>query len=187
MEETSTTIKAFPNVVVLIEIYYEAILQGHKFAFIRGKTDAELAKTDSNAVHEDFFEMETTHVNQSLLLWLALGRIAIDAFIQGRNNILFSFFHKLKAFIRYQTGPLSDEDKQTLDTIQLIFSVAGGFLASTNFRAGDISYQDLHELLCSTLQSNWFGAQSKLTGDITVALFVLAGATCKVAKDFFNS
>lgn len=186
LEETVLSIKEFLHSARLIEVYIRAILQGHQFAFTMGKTEAERAKIKSNSVWEDFFEMETEQVNQSLLVWLTLGKITVDSIRQGRNTELFSLFHKLGAFLRHQTGPLSNDDKQTLDTIEAIFSMAGGFLASVNFNAIGISYQDLHELLCSILPSDGHGPQSWPTGDITLVLFVLAGATSKVAKDLSN-
>ena len=68
----------------------------------------------------------------------------VDSIRQRRNTELFSFSHKLGAFLKHQTGPLSDDEKQTLDTIEAIFSMAGGFLASVNFNPTSISYQDLH-------------------------------------------
>ena len=183
LEETVLSIKEFLHSAVLIEVYITAILQGHQFAFTMGKTEAECAKIKSSSVLEDFFQMETEQVNQSLLVWLMLGKITVDSIRQGRNTELFSLFHKFYAFQRYQTGPLSNDDKQTLDTIEAIFSMAGGFLASVNFNATGISYQDLHEVLCSMIPSDGRGPQSWPTNDITVVLFVLAGATSKVAKD----
>lgn len=186
LEETVRSIKEFLHSATLIEVYISAILQGHQFAFTMGKSEAELAKMKSNSVWEDFFEMETEQVNQSLLVWLMLGKITVDSIRQGSNTELFSFFHKLSAFLRHQTGPLSDDDKQSLDTIEAVFSMAGGFLASVNFNAICISYQDLHELLCSILPSDGCGPQSWPTADITLVLFVLAGATSKVAKDLTN-
>ena len=186
LEETVLSIKEFLHSASLIEVYISAVLQGHQFAFTMGKSEAELPKIKSSSVLEDFFEMETEQVNQSLLVWLMLGKITVDSIRQGRNTELFSFFHKLSAFLRLQTGPLSDDDKQTLDTIEAVFSVAGGFVASVNFNATCISYQDLHELLCSVLPSDGCGPQSWPTADITLVLFVLAGATSKVAKDLTN-
>ena len=186
LEETVLSIREFPHSTTLIEVYMTAILQGHQFAFTMGKTEAELSNIKSDLVWEDFFEMETEQVNQSLLVWLMLGKITVDSIRQGRNTELFSLFHKLLAFLRHQTGSLSNDDKQTLDTIEASFSMAGGFLASVNFNATSISYQDLHELLCSILPSDGCGPQSQPTGDITLVLFVLAGATSKVAKDLSN-
>ena len=184
LEDTAISIKAFPDGLALIEVYIGAILQGHQFAFTMGKSEVELTKTKLSSVQEDFFEMETAHINQSLLVWLELGKIAVNYTTQGRNDKMFSFFHKLYAFIRHQSGPPSDEDKQTLDTIQAVCSIAGGFLATVNFNAGKISYLQLHELLCNILPLNGNSAQSAC--DLTVALFVLAGATCKMAKNFSN-
>lgn len=186
LEETVFSIKEFLKSATLIEVYITAILQGHQFAFTMGKPEAELAKIKSNSVMEDFFEMETEQINQSLLVWLMLGKVTVDAIRQGRNTELFSFFLKLKAVLRHQTGPLSDDEKQTLNTNEAIFSMAGGFLASVNFNATRISYQDLHELLCSILPSDGCGPQSWPTVDITLVLFVLAGATSKMAKDLTN-
>ena len=186
LEETVLSVKEFLHSATLIEVYTTAILQGHQFAFTMGKTEAECAKIKSNSVLEDFFEMEMEQVNQSLVVWLMLGKITVDSIIQARNTELFSLFHKLGALLRHQTGPLSSDDKQTLDTVQTIFSMAGGFLASVNFNATSISYQDLHGLLCSILPSDGHGPRSWPTGDITPVLFVLGGATSKVAKDLSN-
>ena len=186
LEETVLSIKEFLHSATLIEVYITAILQGHQFAFTMGKTEAERAKIMSNSVWEDFFEMEMEQVNQSLLVWLMLGKITVDSARQGRNTELFALFHKLGALLRHLTGPLSNDDKQTLDTVEAIFSMAGGFLASVNFNATGISYQDLHELLCSILPSHGRGPRSWPTGDITPVLFVLGGATSKVAKDLSN-
>ena len=68
LEETLLSIKEFVHCATLIEVYITAILRGHQFAFTTGKTEAELAKIKSNSILEDFFEMETEQVNQSLLV-----------------------------------------------------------------------------------------------------------------------
>lgn len=184
LEETTMSIKAFPSEVALIEVYIAAILQGHQFAFTMGKSEAELTKIKLSAMQEDFFEMDTAHVNQSLLVWMELGKIAVDYITQGKKDKVFSFFLKLGTFIRCQTEPPTDDDKQTVDTVQAICSTAGAFLATVNFNANNVSYEQLHELLCDVLPPTGDSAQS--TGDITVVLFVLGSATCKMAKNFFN-
>ena len=184
LEEFAMATKAFPDGAALIEVYFDAILQGHQFAFAMGKSEAAFTKIKVSAVEDDFGEMKTVHVNQSLLVWLKLGKIAVDHVTQGRNDKVFSFFHKLSAFIKHQTGPLSVEEKLTLDMIQTVCSTTGGFLATVNFNSDDISYQQLHESLCSILPPNENGLQSPC--DVTMVLFVLAGATCKLAKSFSN-
>lgn len=181
-EEIAISIKAVPDGLPLIHVYLDAILQGHQFAFTIGKSEAELTKIKVSSVQDDFFEMDTVHINLSLLVWLKLGKIAVDHITQGRNDKVFSFFHKVFAILKHETGPVSNEEKQTVHMIQTVGSATGKCLAAVNFKADDISYQELHESLCGILPPNGSGVQSPC--NVIIALFVLAGATCKMAKSF---
>ena len=149
-----------------------------------GKTESELSKIKVTSVQEDFFEMEVAHMNQSLLLWLELGKIAVDLTSKGTNDKLFSFLCKVNTFLREQNGPLDEEGKETMDLIQGVCCTTGAFLATVNFDAKNISYQELHELVCDSLPINGNSAQDPC--DIILALFVLSGATCKIAKNFLD-
>ena len=185
LEETDTTIAAFPNGVALIEVYIDALLQGHLFAFTMGKSEAELAKIKMSSVQEDFLEMDPAQVNQSLLVWMRLGKIAVDYVVEGTNDKLYSFFGKVLTFSRRQNNSLTDEEKQTMDIFQTVLGIAGAFLATVNFNAKNISYQQLHEMLCDILPAlDENTPQSPC--DVTVVLFILGGATCKVAKSFLD-
>ena len=184
LEDTAISIKAFPDGVALLEVYVDALAQGHQFAFIMGKTESELFKIKVTSVQEDFFEMEVAHMNQSLLLWLELGKIAVDLTSKGTNDKLFSFLCKVHIFLKEQNGPLDEEGKETMDLIQGVCCTTGAFLATVNFDAKNISYQELHELVCDSLPINGNSAQDPC--DIIIALFVLSGATCKIAKNFLD-
>ena len=182
LEEFAISIKAVPDGLALIQVYLDAILQGHQFAFTIGKSEVELTKIEVSSVEGDFFEMDAVHINLSLVVWLKLGKIAVDNITQGRNDNVFSFFHKVYAIMKYETGPFSDEEEQTVHMIQTVGSATGKCLAAANFKADDISYQELHESLCGILPPNGSGVQSPC--NVIIALFVLAGATCKMAKSF---
>lgn len=184
LEGTATALEAFPNGVALIEVYIAALLQGHQFAFTMGKSEAELAKIGMSSVQEDFMEMDTAHVNQSLLVWMKLGKIAIDSIVEETNNKLYSFFGKVFAFCSHENNPLTGKEKQTMDIFQAVCGTAAAFLATANFNAKNISYQQLHELLCDILPLNENTVQSRC--DITVILFILGSATCKMAKNFLD-
>ena len=184
LEDTAISIKAFPDGVALLEVYVDALAQGHQFAFIMGKTESELSKIKVTSVQEDFFEMDIAHINQSLLLWLELGKIAVDLTSKGTNDKLFSFLCKVHIFLKEQNGPLDEEGKETMDLIQGVCCTTGAFLATVNFDAKNISYQQLHELVCDSLPINGNSAQSPCK--IILALFVLSGATCKMAKNFLD-
>ena len=186
LEETAASIKAFPGGTVLIEVYIDAIVQGHQFAFTMGKNEAELTKITMSSIQEDFFEMETANVNQGLLVWMELGKIAVDYTTQGINDKVFCFLLKFYKFMRHQSGPLTDEEKETMETFQAICSTAGAFLATVNFSANNISYQQLHELLCDILLPFANGNIAESPSIITLVVFVLGGATCKMAKSFFD-
>ena len=184
LEDTAISIKAFPDGVALLEVYVDALAQGHQFAFIMGKTESELSKIKVTSVQEDFFEMDIAHMNQSLLLWLELGKIAVDLTSKGTNDKLFSFLCKVHIFLKEQNGPLDEEGKETMDLIQGVCCTTGAFLATVNFDAKNISYQELHELVCDSLPINGNSAQSPCK--IILALFVLSGATCKMAKNLLD-
>ena len=184
LEDTAISIKAFPDGVVLLEVYVDALAQGHQFAFIMGKTESELSKIKVTSVQEDFFEMDVAHMNQSLLLWLELGKIAVDLTSKGTNDKLFSFLCKVHIFLIEPNGPLDEEGKETMDLIQGVCCTTGAFLATVNFDAKNISYQELHELVCDSLPINGNSAQDPC--DIILAIFVLSGATCKIAKNFLD-
>ena len=184
LEDTAISIKAFPDGVALLEVYVDALAQGHQFAFIMGKTESELSKIKVTSVQEDFFEMDVAHMNQSLLLWLELGKIAVDLTSKGTNDKLFSFLCKVHIFLKEQNGPLDEEGKETMDLIQGVCCTTGAFLATVNFDAKNISYQQLHELVCDSLPINGNSAQSPCK--IILALFVLSGATCKMAKNLLD-
>ena len=184
LEDTAISIRAFPDGVALLEVYVDALAQGHQFAFIMGKTESELSKIKVTSVQEDFFEMDIAHMNQSLLLWLELGKIAVDLTSKGTNDKLFSFLCKVHIFLREQNGPLDEEGKETMDLIQGVCCTTGAFLATVNFNAKKISYQQLHELVCDLLPISGNSAQDPC--NIIPPLLVLSGATCKMAKNFLD-
>ncbi|KAL9965457.1 hypothetical protein ACROYT_G029259 [Oculina patagonica] len=184
LEGTATALKAFPNGVALIEVYITALLQGHQFAFTMGKSEAELAKIKMSSVQEDFMEMDTENVNQSLLVWMKLGKIAVDSVVEDTHNKLYSFYCKVSAFCRRENNPLSDEEKQTMAIFRAVCGTAGECLAMANFKAKDISYQRLYQRLCDVLGPAKNSAQTPC--DITVSLFIFGSATCKMAKSFLD-
>ena len=184
LEDTAISIKAFPDGVALLEVYVDALVQGQQFAFIMGKTESELSKIKVTSEQEDFFEMDIAQMNQSLLLWLELGKIAVDLTSKGTNDKLFSFLCKVHIFLKEQNDPFDEEGKETMDLIQGVCCITGTFLATVNFDAKNISYQQLHELVCDFLPINGNSAQSPC--NIILALFVLSGATCKMAKKFLD-
>lgn len=184
LEETATSIRAFPYGVALIEVFLEALLQGHHFAFTAGKSEADLAKIKSSSVQEDFLVMDTSQMNQSLLVWMVLGKIAVNFMTQGTSDKLYHFFFKIYALFRRQDGLLTDENKQTMDILQTLCCVTGAFLATVDFTADKISYQQLHALLCEILPLDEASAQPP--NNITFVVFILGSATCKMAKSFLE-
>ena len=184
LEDTAISIKAFPDGVALLEVYVDALAQGHQFAFIMGKTESELSKIKVTSVQEDFFEMDVAHMNQSLLLWLELGKIAVNLTSKGTNDKLFSFLCKVLTFLIEQKFPFDEERKETMDLIQGVCCTTGAFLATVNFNAKNISYQQLHELVCDLLPISGNSAQDPC--NIIPPLLVLSGATCKMAKNFLD-
>ena len=183
MEDTAISIKVSPDGGALLEVYVGALAQGHQFA-LPGITESELSKINVTLVQEDFIEMDIAQMNQSLLLWLELGKISVDLTSKGANDKLFSFFCKVHTFLKEQNGPFDEEGKETMDLIQGVCCITGTFLATVNFDAKNISYQQLHELVCDSLPINGNSAQSPCK--IILALFVLSGATCKMAKNFLD-
>ena len=183
LEDTAISIKVSPDGGALLEVYVGALAQGHQFA-LPGITESELSKINVTLVQEDFIEMDIAQMNQSLLLWLELGKIAVDLTSKGTNDKLFSFLCKVHIFLKEQNGPLDEEGKETMDLIQGVCCTTGAFLATVNFDAKNISYQQLHELVCDFLPINGNSAQSPC--NIILALFVLSGATCKMAKNFLD-
>ena len=184
LEDTAISIKAFPDGVALLEVYVDALAHGHKFAFIMGKTESELSKIKVTLVQEDFSKMYIAHMNQSLLLWLELGKIAVNLTSKGTNDKLFSFLCKVLTFLIEQKFPFDDERKETMDLIQGVCCTTGAFLATVNFNAKNISYQQLHELVCDLLPISGNSAQDPC--NIIPPLLVLSGATCKMAKNFLD-
>ena len=162
----------------------EALLHGHHFAFTAGKSEADLAKMKSSSVQEDFLVMDTSQMNQSLLVWMVLGKIAVDFMTQGTSDKLYHFFFKVYALFRHQDGLLTDEKKQTMDFLQTLCCVTGAFLATVDFTADKISYQQLHALLCEILPPDETSAQPP--SNITFVVFILGSATCKMANSFLE-
>lgn len=184
LEETAASIRGFPNGVALIEVFIEALLQGHHFAFTVGKSEADLAKIKLSSVQEDFLVMDTSQMNQSLLVWMVLGKIAVDFITQGTSDKLYHFFFKIYALFMHQDDLLTDEKKKTMDILQTLCCATGAFLATVDFTADKVSYQQLHALLCEILPLDESSAQPPC--NITLVLFILGSATCKMAKSFLE-
>lgn len=185
LEDCAISIEApADEVPFLFEVYIAALLQGHQFAFTMGKSESELSMIKETSVQEDFFKMNVAHMNQSFLLWLQLGKIAVDLTTKETNDKLFSFFCKFYRFVRRQNGPLNKEEKETMYIFEDVCRTSGAFLATVNFDAKNISYQQLHELVCDLLPVDTNITQSPC--DIFLTLFILTGATCKMAKSFLE-
>ncbi|XP_068708799.1 uncharacterized protein [Montipora foliosa] len=187
LDDTIISVKSFPENVSLINLYLPAILYGYALASAMENSAASFDATKLGVVGQDFLEMDTGHVNQSLLVWFKIVKIAVDEVIaSGPHDKLLPFMKHFQVFAKESDERyLTEQGKEILGTFRTVCATVGGFLATAKFSALDIAYSHLYELLCEVLPPSPT-AETSNSVDTSPVLFILGGATCKMTNRFLS-